>query len=313
MAAHDEKGVIRALIAGVTANFFIGVTKSVAFFFTSSSAMLAEALHSFADSGNQALLFVGLKRSKRAPSAAHPLGYSKESYFWAFIVAILIFTVGAVFSIYEGIHKVRHPEPITNPMWSYVALSIGLILEARALMIAWEEFKHFRAENPGPLLEGLSQTKDPILPTVLFEDGAALLGLLVALFGVSAAVITGNSMWDGAASITIGVLLLGVAWFLARESHSLIIGEAALERDYLRIAEICDNDEAVVETIEIITLHRGPKDLLVALNLNFQRGLTTKDIEAAVVRIETSILESIPIAKNVFIEAGAARTTQPTE
>ncbi len=295
----------KALIAGIAANLALAVTKFVAFLFTGSSAMLAESLHSAADSSNQFLLALGARRAQRPPTPDHPLGFGRERYFWAFVVAIIIFALGAAFSIYEGIHKLRNPGTLQNLGWSYGALGIGLLMEGFALRVAWKEFKHMRGTAGGGLLETLSRTKDPTLPTLLAEDTAALIGLLVALVGVTLSVVTGSSKWDAGASIVIGCVLLYVAWFLARESHSLLIGESASAEDRARIAEVLDADPDVDCTLELITLHVGPNTLLVLLNVEFREGLSTQDIERAVRRIETAIRKRVPAARRIFIEASS--------
>lgn len=310
MAAHSKEGVIKALIAGIGANLGIGIAKFVAWFFSGSAAMLAESLHSIADSSNQALLALGLKRSEKAPTEKHPFGYGKERYFWAFLVSIIIFALGSVFAIYEGIHKItdENPEPVSSPGWIYFALTLGIIFESYALKVAWEEFKHFRAENPGSLMEGLKATKDPTLPTVLFEDAAALVGLVVALAGVTMTLVTGDVIYDGVASIIIGVVLLGVSWFLARESHSLLVGESAMPAAQAAIRKVVDDDPAIESTIELLTLHRGPDHLLVALTLEFKDGLNTGEIETAVTRIEDKIRAEVPESRYIFVEAGSFRS-----
>lgn len=303
----QEAGLKRALIAGIVANFGVAVIKFVAFWFTRSTAMLAESIHSVADSSNQALLFVGLKRSQRPASEAHPFGYTVERYFWTFVVAINIFVLGAVFAIYEGIHKIRAPHPIDDPSWNYIALGLGAIFEFFALRIAWKEFQHWRGSATGPIWSQLRRAKDLSLPTVLFEDTAALLGLTIAAIGIGLAQLTHNGIYDGIASVLIGVVLLAVAWFLATESHSLLIGEAASRIDRTAIQEVVDGEEAVDQLVELTTLQRGPSNILVALVLEFRDELQVPDVERAVQRIEISIRDRVPAARNIFIEAGAFR------
>ncbi len=295
----------KALIAGIAANLALAVTKFAAFLFTGSSAMLAESLHSAADSSNQLLLALGARRAQRPPTPEHPLGFGRERYFWAFVVAIIIFALGAAFSIYEGIHKLANPGELKNLGWSYGALGIGLLMEGFALRVAWKEFQHLRGEKNGGLLATLSRTKDPTLPTLLAEDSAAITGLLVALAGVTLSVWTGSSKWDAGASIVIGCVLLYVAWFLAKESHSLLIGESASEEDRTRIQDVLDADPDVDCTLELITLHVGPNTLLVLLNVDFRENLSTQDIEDAVRRIEVAIKERVPAAGRIFIEASS--------
>lgn len=299
--------VMRALIAGVLANLAVAVTKFVAFLFTGSSAMLAEALHSTADSTNQALLAFGMKRAARPPTEDHPFGFGKERYFWAFIVALMVFLLGGAFAIYEGVHKLSEPSPITNPAWNFGALAIAMVVEGYALRVAWVEFGHWRAENPGRLLDSLRHTKDPTLPTVLFEDTAALIGLLIATAGILVSVLTGDPVWDAMASIAIGVVLLGVAGFLAVESHSLLLGESASPKDREAITKAVLAHPAVQAMDELLTVHRGPNEIQVSLRAEFSDGLTTNDIEAAVIEIETIIRDVVPFACFIFVEAGAVK------
>jgi cation diffusion facilitator family transporter len=309
VAIHSKEGVVKALIAGIAANLGIGIAKFIAWFFSGSAAMLAESLHSIADSSNQGLLALGMKRADKAPTKEHPFGYGKERYFWAFLVAVIIFLLGAVFSIYEGIHKIGNPEPISSPGWIYFALTLGIVFEGYALKVAWGEFKHYRSANPGPLWEGLKATKDPTLPTVLFEDSAALVGLVVALVGVTMSLITGDAIYDGVASVVIGVVLLCVSWFLARESHSLLVGEGATPIAEAKIRDIVAKDKAIESTIELLTLHRGPEQLLIALTLEFRDGLRTGEIEATVTRLEGHIRDQVPEARYIFIETGSFRSS----
>ena len=299
--------IVKALIAGVVANLIVALTKFVAFLFTGSSAMLAEALHSTADSTNQALLALGMKRANRPATVDHPFGFGKERYFWAFIVALMVFLLGGAFAIYEGVHKLGAPEPVGNPLWNYIALSIAMVVEGYALRVAWIEFQHWREENPGPLFDSLRHTKDPTLPTVLFEDSAALIGLLVATIGITLSVLTNDPQWDAIASIAIGVVLLGVAAFLAIESHSLLLGESASARDIASIREAALAHKCVEAINELLTIHRGPNEIQVSMRAQFIDELTTDAIEETVLEIEDAIRAVLPAAKHIFIEPGAIR------
>jgi cation diffusion facilitator family transporter len=305
--SNDDAGVRRALIAGIAANFGVAVAKFVAFFFTGSAAMFAESLHSVADSSNQALLFVGIKLSRKAPTESHPFGYAKERYFYSFVVALVIFLVGAVVAMYEGVQKIRHPHPMENVVWNYGALAIGFLFEAFALRIAWREFRHWRASSNESLLQSLRTAKDLALPTVLFEDSAALVGLVAAAVGVTMTQVTGNGVYDGIASIVIGVVLLGVSVFLTLESHSLLVGEAASPNDRRRVRAVVQEDPAVLGLIELLTLQRGPDSIVVALELHFADHLTVDDVEDAVRRLEKKIQAVVPAASHIFIEAGSFR------
>jgi len=310
-SGHDDRGVSRALVAGIFANFAVAVVKFVAFLMTRSSAMLAESLHSVADSSNQALLLVGLKRSRRPADPLHPFGYSGERYFWAFVVSVNVFLLGSVFAIYEGIKKISHPHAMESVVWNYVAIAAGLVFEAVALRIAWREFSHWRVQTKGSLWQSLRDAKDLALPAVLFEDTAAIAGLLVAAAGITLTVLTGNGIYDGIASVLIGVILLVVAWFLASESHSLLIGEAASSRDRQRIVDVITRHAGVARLVDLKTVHMGPSNLVVALVLEFQDGLTTDEIERAIGELEDEIRQVLPTAKHIFVEAGAFRRRRP--
>lgn len=307
--AHENNhgNVMRALIAGVVANLIVALTKLVASLITGSAAMMAEALHSTADSTNQALLALGMKRANRPATKEHPFGFGKERYFWAFIVALMVFLLGGAFAIYEGAHKLIHPEPVGDPLWNYIALSIAMVVEGYALRVAWLEFQHWREDNPGKLLDSLRHTKDPTLPTVLFEDTAALIGLIVAAVGITLSVVTGDPQWDAMASIAIGVVLLGVAGFLAVESHSLLIGESASPKDTSAIHESVMAHPQVEAIDELLTLHRGPNEIQVSFRVQFTDDLNTDAIEEAVLDLESRIRACVPAAQHIFIEAGAIK------
>ncbi len=305
---NTNEGVVKALLAGIVANLLVAISKGIAFFFTGSSAMLAESIHSVADSSNQALLALGLKRAKKPASESHQFGYAMERYFWAFMVSLLIFLLGGGFALYEGIHKLSNPSPIRNVAWNYGALTFGILVESFALRVAYHEFQEIRAKNPGPILRVMRETKDPTIPTVLFEDSAAVFGLIVALIGVSLTYFTGNSNYDAIATIIIGVTLIAVAWFLARESHSLLVGEAASEADQKRIRQVVVDDEAVEDLIELLTLQRGPDSILIALKVDFVDDLYTRGVEDAIQRVEDGIRGIMPEATHVFIEASSFRS-----
>jgi cation diffusion facilitator family transporter len=306
---HDSSsGAMRAVTAAFFGNLGVAVAKAVAFFMTGSSALLAEAYHSFADTINQVFLFVGLRLEKRPPDEKHPFGYGREQYFWAFIVAVSIFTLGGVLSIKAGIPKIQDPTRIPEePIWSFAALGIAAIFESYALRIAWKEMQHWRARNPGSLLSGLLQSKAPTILIVLFEDSAALLGIVVAAVGVALSILTGSAIYDGLASIVIGVILLGVAIFIGLRIRGLLLGEAATKSDRDRIKKAVEGVPQVAALLDMLTLHLGPEDILVNLNVNFQDGLDTDSLEGVIDEIESRIRESVPSAKRIFIEAESIR------
>ncbi len=299
----ESSGAKLAVLAALFGNLGVAAVKFVAWLFTGSSAMLAESVHSLADTVNQVFLLLGLKLEKRSPTVEHPFGFGRERYFWAFVVAVSIFVLGAVFSIYEGVHKILHPAPIENAGWAFVALALAAVFEAYALRVAWREFGHWRARNPGPLRWALRNSKSPTVLVVLFEDTSALLGLLVAAVGIGLTLLTGRTFFDGLASLVIGLILLFVAWFIGWRTRGLLLGEAATEADRRRIREEVESVESVVKLMEMLTLHLGPQDILVNLNVNFRDGLTTDELEEAVDEIESRIRSAVPAAHRIFIEA----------
>ena len=300
-------GAKKAVIAALFGNLGVAISKLVAALLTGSSAMLAETLHSFADTGNQVFLLLGLKLGQRPPDEEHPFGYGRERYFWAFLVALLMFSVGAVFSIYEGISKILHPHPIENAIYSYIALGLAFVFESYALSIAWREFKHWRERNPGSLLQSLKTSKSPTILVVLFEDSAALLGILVAAAGIGLTVALDAPFFDGLASLIIGLILLAAAAFIGWRTRGLLLGEAATVEDRRRIREAVESVPQVERALEVLTLHLGPEEILVNLNVHFRDGLDTDALEEAVDRIEERIRAAVPAAQRIFIEAESLR------
>ena len=306
-SAKADAGATRAVLAALIGNFGVALSKLVAWILTGSSAMLAETLHSLADTGNQVFLLLGLRLGRKPPDENHPFGYGRERYFWAFIVALSIFSVGGLFSVVEGIRKIQNPHPITNAFVSYIALGIAFALEAYVLRVAWKEFKHWRDRNPGPFWHSLRTSKSPTILVVLFEDSAALLGILVAAIGITLTLLTDDSVYDGIASLVIGLILFGAAAFIGWRTRGLLIGEAATEADREKIRAAVTGVPAVARVLETLTLHLGPEDVLVNLNVNFKDGLTTDDLERAVDEIETRIRAAVPTAHRIFIEAESLR------
>lgn len=297
MAAHGSKKVIYAALAG---NGLIAITKFFAAGYTGSSAMLSEAIHSVVDTGNQGLLLYGIKRSQRPADERHPFGYGSEIYFWSFVVAILIFGVGAGVSFYEGVQKLLHPHPISSPLVNYIVLGVAMIFEAGAWYIAYKEFGRVRG-NMG-LFEAVQRSKDPTIFTVLFEDTAAMLGLVVALIGVAAAHLLGLAWADGAASVAIGVILASTAALLAYETKGLLIGEAAGRNVLIGIRRILSSSSEVNRVNEMRTMHLAPNDILLALSLDFHDNLSVGEVEQSISRIERDIKGRFPDIKRLFIE-----------
>lgn len=298
MASHGSKKVIYAALIG---NALIAVCKFVAAWFTGSSAMLSEAIHSVVDTGNQGLLLYGLAKSRRPADERHPFGYGSELYFWAFVVAILIFAVGAGISIYEGIDKLRHPHPISRLWINFLVLGLAMVFEAGAWWIAFKEFKRIKGKRG--YFEAVQRSKDPSVFTVLFEDTAAMLGLIVATIGLALGEIFGIPEFDGIASIVIGLILAGAAMVLAYETKGLLIGEAAGPGTVEDIRNILSEQPGIKAVNELLTLHLGANDVLVTVSVDFADNLTANDVEATISVLETRIKAARPNITRVFIEA----------
>lgn len=298
MAAHGSKKVIYAALAG---NGLIAITKFAAASFTGSSAMFSEAIHSLVDTGNQGLLLFGIKRAARPADKAHPFGYSGELYFWAFMVAILIFGLGAGISIYEGVQKILHPHPLNDPLINYIVLGLAMVFEGFALAIAVREFRKTKGRRGW--LEAVRVSKDPTVFTVLFEDTAAMAGLVVAFIGIFLAQQLGLPVLDGVASVIIGVILAVTAILLAVECKGLLIGESAASSVVDDIRRRVGDAEGVSRINEVLTMHLGPTDVLVNISIDFRDDLPSQEIETMVSRLESDIRQAWPIVTRVFIEA----------
>ena len=289
------------IYAALAGNSLIALAKFAAAAITGSSAMLSEAIHSLVDTGNQLLLLHGLRRASRPADEAHPFGYGMELYFYAFVVAILIFGLGAGVSLYEGVDKVRHPEPIIHVTVNYVVLGLALVFEAGAWMVAFREFR--RTKGTLGWLEAVRASKDPAVFTVLFEDTAAVLGLLVALAGIALGEAHAVPELDGAASIGIAVILAATAVFLAYECKSLLTGESALPAVVEGVRRIALEQPRVAGVNELLTMHMGPEDVLLNLSLDFDDSVSAGDVEAAVSDLERRIKTRFPQITRVFVEA----------
>ncbi len=296
--ASGSKKVIFAALAG---NTLIAVTKFAAASITGSSAMLSEAIHSLVDTGNQGLLLYGMKRAQKPADENFPFGHGKEIYFWSFVVAILIFALGGGISVYEGIHHLLHPQPATNPLINYLVLSLAIIFEGVAWLFALREFRRTKGKNG--YIEAINQTKDPSVLVVLFEDSAAMLGLLVALIGIGLTQLTGNVYFDGGASVLIGFILIGTAIWLARETKGLLIGESAEPQIVQGIREIVQ-ENAIIESVnEILTMHMGPDFILVTLSADFVDNASADAVEEQIAELDLQVKTRFPRVKRVFIEA----------
>jgi cation diffusion facilitator family transporter len=290
-----------AVYGAIGANLIIAVAKFVAAIFSGSSAMLSEGIHSVADTGNQLLLLLGITRSKIPPDELHPFGHGKELYFWSLIVAIILFGVGGGMSVYEGIIHLQHPSPIENPTWNYVVLGLGVVVEGAAWWIALQEILKVRREGQS-LWQAIRASKDPAVFTVLGEDSAALIGLVVAFLGIFLAHRLNMPALDGVASLVIGTILIIVASYLAYESRDLIIGESADVPMIRGIRRLVKEDPAVVEIRRLLTMHLGPRNVLVAIELSFRPELSTADVRETVGRLERKIGQAYPIVGQIFIE-----------
>lgn len=305
MAAHGSKKVIYAALVG---NGLIAVTKFIAASITGSSAMLSEAVHSVVDTGNQGLLLYGIKRSQRPPDKRHPFGYGAEVYFWSFVVAILIFGLGAGISMYEGINKLLNPHPIGSATINYIVLGLAMIFEGVAWTIAYKEFGKVRG-NFG-LMEAVRKSKDPTLFTVLFEDTAAMLGLIIAAIGIFLADQYDVVWADGAASVAIGLVLAGTAAVLAYETKGLLIGEAASPSLVEGVRMIVGHEQSILAINELRTMHLAPNEILLALSIDFQDSISAGQVEETIYRLEQQLKSKYPDIRRLFIEVQSQRHHQ---
>jgi cation diffusion facilitator family transporter len=297
----SASGGTKAVVAALLANMGIALTKFVAYLLTGSSSMLAEAIHSVADSGNQVLLLVGARRSRRDATPQHPFGYGRERYIYAFIVSIVLFSVGGLFALYEGIHKVQHPEGITKWQWVPITvLLIGICLESLSFRTAIREANHERSGTSW--LGFIRHARAPELPVILLEDFAALIGLVLALIGVGLTLITGNGIWDGLGTLAIGVLLVSVAVLLAIETKSLLLGESAADVHVAAIETAMTSVPGVDRIIHMRTMHLGPDELLVAAKIAVARDSSAGQVAATIDEAEVAIRDAVPIARVVYLE-----------
>lgn len=304
MAGSSKKVIYAALIG----NALIAVTKFIAAAVTGSSAMFSEGIHSLVDTGNQVLLLFGLRQSKKPADKRFPFGHGKEVYFWSFVVAILIFAVGAGVSLYEGIEHIRHPTEITNPAINYMVLGLALVFEGAAWIFAFREFT--KAKGKWGYIEAVQRGKDPTLFVVLFEDSAASLGLIVAFLGVLLSQLTGIQEFDGIASVIIGLILGGTAMWLAYETKSLLIGESANEQVVDDIKRILGRYREVNHVNEVLTMHMGPEFILVNISIDFRGDIKASELESTIADIDAEIKQSQLNVKRIFIEAEARRNSK---
>ncbi|MEV4666122.1 cation diffusion facilitator family transporter [Micromonospora echinofusca] len=303
------EGSTKAVVTALIANLGIAVSKFVAAAITGSASMLAEGVHSVADSTNQALLLLGGKRARRAPSALHPFGYARERYIYAFIVAIVLFSIGGLYALYEGYHKISDPHELTSPLIAVAVLVIAIALESYALYTAVKEANKVRG-NRG-WVSFVRHARAPELPVILLEDAGALLGLVFALGGVGLSVLTGNGIFDGIATLCIGVLLVVIAVVLAAETKSLLIGEAALPEEITAIHTELVSTPGVDGVIHLRTLHLGPEDLLVAAKIAIGTVDRGADVAATIDDAEARIRRVLPTATAIYLEPDIDRRSVP--
>ncbi|MFC4327818.1 cation diffusion facilitator family transporter [Streptomyces andamanensis] len=311
----SASGGTRAIVAALGANLAIAVAKFVAFAFSGSSSMLAEGVHSVADSGNQFLLLVGGKKAQREATEQHPFGYGRERYVYAFLVSIVLFSIGGMFAIYEGYEKISHPHELENWYWPVAVLAFAICAEGYSFRTAIKESNELRGKLSWP--QFIRRAKAPELPVVLLEDFGALIGLVLALGGVGLALLTGNGVWDGVGTVCIGVLLVLIALVLAAETKSLLLGEAAGTDVIEQIKDATVDGDTVTGIIHMRTLHLGPEELLVAAKIAVQHDDTATEVAAAIDAAESRIRAAVPIARVIYLEpdvysaAEAARGADP--
>jgi len=296
-------GGTRTIVTALIANFTIAIAKFFGFVITSSSAMLAEAVHSLADTSNQALLLLGKKRSKKSPSAERPFGFGRERFFWAFVVSLVLFSLGSMYAVYEGIEKIRHPHEIESLWWALAILLFAMVMEAYAFQTAVKESRLYKGDHSWKSF--IRRSRIPELPVVLLEDFGALMGLVFAFVCVLIADVTGNAVWDGIGTLSIGILLGLIAIILAIETKSLLIGEGALPEQSMRIENAITSAPEVSSLIDMRTEYLGPETLLVAAKIEFSEKSSSPDISNDVDNIEKRIREVEPLAKIIYLEPGS--------
>jgi cation diffusion facilitator family transporter len=302
---HGTKAIIAALLA----NIGIAIAKFVAFLVTGASSMLAESIHSVADSGNQVLLLVGGKRAARAATPQHPFGYGRDRYIYAFIVSIVLFTVGGLFAMYEGYHKLTHPEALESPQWAIGVLVVAIALESYSFRTAIKETAAVKPPSQSHW-RFIRAARQPELPVILLEDFGALVGLALALLGVGIATLTGNGIYDGLGTMAIGVLLVVIAVILAIETKSLLLGESATPEDQRKIVAAIEEGEGVLSVIHMRTLHLGPDEVLVAAKVAVRPDQTAQDIARGIDATEERIRAAVPSARVIYLEPDLRRPAE---
>jgi cation diffusion facilitator family transporter len=309
MVERMMEGSKTAVVAAIIGNTAIAVIKFVAGAITGSSAMISEGIHSVVDTGNGGLLFYGLRRGARPADAQHPFGHGMEVFFWSLIVAVSIFGIGGGLSIYEGVLHIRHPAPLESPLINYIVLAVATVFEAMSFTVAWRAFRKSRGARG--TMSAIHHGKDPSLFTVLFEDTAAILGLVVAFLGILLSHLLSAPVLDGAASVVIGCILITAALWLAYESKSLLVGETADPALVAEVKALVMADPAVIGLGTVLTMHLGPDDVLLNIEVHFRPELHVAEIHAAIHRIEGAISLPFPEVNRVFIEVGLPEEVSP--
>lgn len=303
----STEGGLKAVIAALIANLGIAVSKFIAFIFTGSSSMLSEAIHSVADSGNQILLLIGNKRASKPADERHPFGYGRRRFVYGFIVAIVLFLVGGLFSLYEGFHKWQHPEPLSDWWIAVLVLVVAIGLETYSFRTAMREANKARGKRS--LFGFVKAARQPELPVILLEDAGALAGLVFALFGVSAAVLTGDGRFDALGAMAVGTLLVVIAVFLAIEMTAMLVGESALPEEVAAIRAALESSSGVERVIHLRTMHVGPDELLVAAKIAISHSDTGAAIAADIDGAEVALRAAVPTARYIFLEPDLDRAT----
>jgi cation diffusion facilitator family transporter len=297
----------RAVIVALTANIVIALMKFIVAVFINSSALLAEGFHSLADTSNQAFLLLGIRLSTRPPDRIHPFGHGKERYLWAFVVSLSIFIIGAVLSVSEGIAKILHPEPLRQPAWGYLVLALSFFFDGYSWRTAFRELRE-TIKRRG-VLRAIRESKAPAVFIIFLEDSAAIFGLAVAFGGIFLSSFIQNPAFDGAASVVIGIILTLLALVLFHETKSLLIGEGVSDADLRKIRTAIAIVPEVKEVVNILTMHLGPEEILVNLDINFADGLSTDQVEEAIDKVEREIQKELPAVKKIFVEAESLKKT----
>jgi cation diffusion facilitator family transporter len=303
----EEGGSRKVIYAAIVANLGIAAAKFVVAAITGSAAMMAEGIHSAVDTGNEFLLLIGERNSGRAPDQRHPFGYGKELYFWALIVALSVFSLGGGFSIYHGIQALRHPGPLEDPMWNYAVLGVSALFEGYSWNVSRKELNKVR--KPGASLwQAVHASKDASVFTVFIEDSAALIGLAIAALGIFLGHLFNNPYFDPAASVLIGLLLVGAAFTLARETGGLLVGEGIGPDATRRVRQILEDDPAILNVGELLSMQLGPDEALLTAAVQFNRGMRIDQVEAAIERLEGAVAAVYPQIRHIYFESGALRS-----